>query len=357
MIETIETEEGLAGIADEWRKLGARYPSPLLQHEWYTACAHAFCPPEKLHIIVKRRDGRITAIAPLSLQTKQTKGRLEILGSEILCEPTGLLCEDREDLEALLAHIIALKRPTNLRRLPADSPENAFFESQNKGFAFQAERPSGSPWIPITMPWADYEKTISSKDRYTLRRARKRADGLGQVEFEVRRPTPGDVQGCFNELARIESLSWKEKNGTSLGSYAPLNKFFSRYMLSAAETGTLRVNFLTIDGSAIAFLMGVEHSRRYWVLKISFDESFAHCSPGVMLMHEVIHRAFESDLEAFEFLGTDEQWLHVWTNDVRKHVGIHLYPFSVGGLLKLGSDSSNYLRSRLPAFKQKSPKA
>jgi CelD/BcsL family acetyltransferase involved in cellulose biosynthesis len=356
MIETIDTPEGLAGIADDWRALAARFPTPLLQHDWFTACAHAFCPPEELQILLHRRDGRVTAIAPLSFERQHAKGRLEILGSEILCEPSGLLYERREDLEELLRHIVALQRPTILRRLPAQSPEVSFLESENKGFAFQAERQSGAPWIPITLPWSAYEQTISSKSRYTLRRARKRADMLGAVEFESRAPGKEDVQTCFGELAAIESRSWKEKNGTSIGTYVPLNRFFSRYMRSAAEAGILRVTFLRINGEAVAFLMGVVYANRFWVLKISFAESFAHCSPGVLLMHEVIRGAFDSDLEAFEFLGTDEPWLHTWTNDVHAFVGLHLYPFSFRGLINLGSDSTSYLVNRLSSRKHKAPK-
>jgi CelD/BcsL family acetyltransferase involved in cellulose biosynthesis len=126
-----------------------------------------------------------------------------------------------------------------------------------------------------------------------------------------------------------------------------LGTFFRRYMASAAAAGSLRVSFLTIDGTAVAFLMGVEYARRTWVLKIGFDEAFAHCSPGILLMHEAIRRAFGSRLDAFEFLGTDEPWLHLWTDEVHRFVGVHLYPFSISGLLTLGSDSSSYLLHRL----------
>ena len=162
--------------------------------------------------------------------------------------------------------------------------------------------------------------------------------------------------GCFAELSRIESQSWKEANGTSLGSYAPLQRFFQRYMVAAAEAGTLRIHLLRIGPTAVAFLMGVAYAGRMWVLKIGFDESFAACSPGVLLMHEAIRLAFEARMEAFEFLGTDERWLHVWTDEVHRHLGIHLYPFSLTGLLHLGSDSSSYLLHRIPGRRHAAPK-
>ncbi len=356
MIETIDTLAGLEGIAEEWRALARGFSSPLLQHEWFVAGAKAFCPPDELNVMVKRVDGKITAIAPLAFVNGLTKGRLEILGTEVLCEPSGLIYEKEAEAAELIDHIIALRKPTVFRRLPADAPVTTLLDAKNKGLGFQAERSSASPWLPITHPWNEFEQSISSKNRYTMRRARKRADALGTVAFDFRIPDENDVPNSFEDLVRIESLSWKEKNRTSLGAHTQLNRFFSEYMLSAAKAGILRVNFLTINGAAVAFLMGVEYANRYWVLKISFDEAFAHCSPGVILMHETIHHAVEEELEAFEFLGTDDPWLHVWTDDVHQFVGIHLYPLSLRGLINLGSDSSSYLLNRIPAFRSKSPK-
>jgi CelD/BcsL family acetyltransferase involved in cellulose biosynthesis len=354
MIETIDTVAGLERIADAWRSLACGFSSPLLQYEWFLAGAKAFCPPDKLDILVKRANGRISAIAPLALVKEHTKGRLEILGTEILCEPSGLLYDSEAEVAALIDHIIAQRKPTVLRRLPADSPVVGLLEAKHKGLGFQAERSSGSPWLPIILPWNEFEQSISAKNRYTLRRARKRADALGTVAFDFRVPGIQDVERSVDDLVRVEGASWKERKGTSLGSHPQLKRFFRGYMLSAAAAGTLRVNFLTINGAAVAALMGVEYANRFWVLKISFDEAFAHCSPGVLLMHEAIRRAVEHELEAFEFLGTDEPWLHLWTNDVHQYVGIHLYPLSLRGLMNLGSDSSSYLLNRLPAKKSRS---
>ena len=73
-------------------------------------------------------------------------------------------------------------------------------------------------------------------------------------------------------------------------------------------------------------------------------------------MHEVIHGAFDKKLEAFELLGTDEPWLHLWTGEIHQYVGIHLYPLSIRGLMNLGSESSGFILRRLPLVKNKSTK-
>lgn len=356
MIEIVETIEGMNGIAEEWRAVASRFPTPLLQYEWFEAAARAFCPPQKLQLLVLKRDGKVAAIAPLAILKAQTEGRLEILGTETLCEPSGFLYETRDDLNALIDHIIEMRMPSNLRRLAVDSREVEILDEKHKGLGFKLEHSTGSPWLPVTLPWTEYENTISSKDRYTFRRARTRADEFGKVEFVSVSPRPGEVGGCFDELVRIESLSWKEKEQTSLGAHPFLNPFFRRYMASSAAQGTLRVNFLKIDGIAVAFVMAVEFANRTWVLKISFDEAFAHCSPGILLMHEAIRLTFAWGQEAIEFLGTDEPWLHDWTNDVHHYVGIHLYPLSLRGLFALGSDGASYLLNRLPSLKSRADK-
>jgi len=202
------------------------------------------------------------------------------------------------------------------------------------------------------MPWSEYEKKLSSKSRYTLRRARKRAEERGSVHMEILSPTVDNIEQYLEEIFRVESLSWKEQDGASMSKDSELRRFFFHYTHSALRQRTLRIGFLRINSTVVAFQIAVEFSKRYWVLKIGYDESYAQCSPGVLLMHEAIQYAFDKKLEAFEFMGYDEQWLHMWTDEMHHFTGIHTYPISFKGLVNLGSDTSSYLLNRIPPVKR-----
>jgi CelD/BcsL family acetyltransferase involved in cellulose biosynthesis len=350
MIEVVNSLSRLRQLGDEWCVFAQQTVTPLLQHDWFMTSAEAFCPPEKLHILINRNDGKINAIAPLVLVRGTVVDRLEILGAQILCEPTGFIFSEDDGLRELIQYIVHMRKPTFFRRFDLESPESAMLVNQSKG-RFIFRKPSAAPWIPITQTWNEYEKKMSSRDRYTIRRARKRAEERGSVQLEVFSPDIHDVPKYMEEVFRVEALSWKELDGTSMGMDTSLGRFFYNYSLTAATKGMLRLALLRINSQVVAFQIAVVYANRFWVLKIGFDESFSHCSPGTLLMHETIHYAFEQKLETFELLGTDEPWLHMWTDEIHRYMSIHLYPASVGGLINLGGDASGYLRRRIPPAK------
>ncbi len=50
---------------------------------------------------------------------------------------------------------------------------------------------------------------------------------------------------------------------------------------------SLRIAFLRIAGRPVAMQIAVERAQRLWLLKIGYDEEYARCSPGQLLMLEV----------------------------------------------------------------------
>src|SRR5207247_7341021 len=64
-VEIIAEPLGLKPVAAAWNGLADRFQTPLLRHEWFAACAEAFCPPDRLHTVMVRRGGDVTGMPPL----------------------------------------------------------------------------------------------------------------------------------------------------------------------------------------------------------------------------------------------------------------------------------------------------
>ena len=58
--------------------------------------------------------------------------------------------------------------------------------------------------------------------------------------------------------------------------------------------------------------LAVECGERFWLLKIGYDEEFARCSPGVLLMLHTVRYAATRGLKSYELLGRVEPWTRVW---------------------------------------------
>ncbi|HZR47862.1 MAG TPA: GNAT family N-acetyltransferase [Candidatus Manganitrophaceae bacterium] len=351
MVEIVDRLEGLHALADSWNRLAEGFGSPLLRHEWFVSCAEAFCPPHRLFVAIVRSKGEVTAVAPLVSVRRTGTERLELLGCSPLFEPSGFLYAGAGPLEELVDGLLDLKMPLLLRRVPSESREALLLQSPDhaRGYLMIKET-EGTLWLSCAEGWADFEAGLSSSRRAGFRRAKKRAEGAGKVRFEVVSPGGENLDDYFQELVAVETAGWKGKDGTAIARDESLMRFFHLYSHRAAALGMLRLSFLRVDGKAIAVLLAVEYAGRLWVLKVGYDEAWAACSPGTLLMHETIRYAFEQRLDGFEFLGTDEPWIRVWTDRTHRYVSARTYPFSPQGLVGLGLDLSTQAAGRAAQF-------
>jgi CelD/BcsL family acetyltransferase involved in cellulose biosynthesis len=114
--------------------------------------------------------------------------------------------------------------------------------------------------------------------------------------------------------------------------------FFSSYGARAAARGTFRVNIMRIGGQPVAMQIASQSDGGYWLFKIGYDEAYARCSPGMLMLLESIRRAAQGGLESYEFLGKSAEWTAFWTETERPNCSLRYYPKSVGGMAALARD-------------------
>jgi CelD/BcsL family acetyltransferase involved in cellulose biosynthesis len=271
-----------------WDELARDAPSPVLQRSWAQAWAETIGRERRARFVVA--DG---ALAPLV----DRRSHWELLGERELFEPMDVL----GDAAALVAPLRRLRRPVVFRRLPASSPLVSL------GRAIPA---AGAPLLML--PWQPEKRHASD-----LRRARRRAEALGEVAIDVV-PTADALDEAFD----VEARSWRERQGTILARDAERGAFYRRYAQFAEASGELRVSFLRIGGRAAAMQIMVERARRVWLLKIAYDEELARCSPGQLLLEDTVRDAQARGLEAVEFLGSAAPWTRVWTKREHEYVRV-----------------------------------
>ena len=167
------------------------------------------------------------------------------------------------------------------------------------------------------------------------------AEAKGKVEFEVAPLSSDKINDYLTELFEVEAASWKGRTGTAMKSYKSLGQFFRYYSALESERGNLRLFFLRVNGKAIAAQLTVVHANRLWVFKIGHDESWSSCSPGILLMHNVIRYCFDEGLESCEMLGSDEPWLHIWGNEVHSVLTYRIYPRTFDAVIDLTGNFAN----------------
>jgi CelD/BcsL family acetyltransferase involved in cellulose biosynthesis len=330
------------GLEAAWRKLGEIGASPTEQYDWARTCAamNGTYVRRPLAVTVNRGE-ELVAVAPMDVKPVNGICRRVMLGVDLLHEPADILAADPQALDEI-AHVLAKDpAPISFGRLPADSPSTTALRSAFARRALILVRPRSSyPYLELNESWTKPEQHLKARRRSDLRRARRRADKLGNITSEVLTPAPEELAPLLDEVFDVEARSWKKEAGTAMACGSVEGVFFSKYAHAACLRGDLRLAFLRLDGQPIAVQLAVVQGGRFWLLKIGYDAQFASCSPGNLLMREAIAYAAKSRLAGFEFLGGNEPWIKPWTRLERASIAMRVYPHSLQGMAALAADTA-----------------
>jgi CelD/BcsL family acetyltransferase involved in cellulose biosynthesis len=337
---TITTLQGLADLELPWRLLGEEHGGPMEHFDWAMACASS-SPQCGLQCFAVTRGDRLVAVAPMGLRRIHGASRRVMLGVEDYFELTDLLASDAEALKQLTAAMARHRRPLLLGRLPADTPSLPALRKQFAKGWLVLERPQAAcPFIPLDASWSEPEAHLNSGRRSDLRRAQRKAEKLGRVVAEVLSPRVDELGTLLDEAFRVESLSWKGCERSSLVCDPAREAFYRRYARAACRQGMLRLCFLRIGGRAVAMQMAMVAGGGFWLLKIGYDAEYSQCSPGTLLLRESIAYAARAGLRSFEFLGQSEPWIELWTSHKHACVSLRIYPWNLRGAAALAADTA-----------------
>jgi CelD/BcsL family acetyltransferase involved in cellulose biosynthesis len=250
---------------------------------------------------------------------------------------------DATALEQLCASLTRLDRPVLLERVPADS---LTVTALGRAFRWPAmlvrrwARPY--PVVMLDPSWLEPESHLNPRRRSDLRRARRRAEDLGPVRFDLAAVTPEQLPRRLEQGLQVEAAGWKRQEGTAMLVDPAAGRFFTSYAAEACRQGSLLLNLMYVDEQPVAMQLAVEVGRRLWLLKIGYDESFARCSPGNLLLLETLRDSAARGLHSVEFLGRCEPWTEPWTTQEQRCVSLLAYPGTLRGLSSLARDGASY---------------
>jgi CelD/BcsL family acetyltransferase involved in cellulose biosynthesis len=313
-------------------------PTPMQSHIWNLACAESFPEGDPVLVTVQRR-GRTVGLVPLF--RPHGEKRLIFLGQDLF-EPTVLSYADDEACHALARALLTLKEPIFLRDVDTSSFMVQALQkacSESKRVCVMRPMPA-HPWLQLDESWLKPEEHLNSGRRSDLRRSRRNAEKFGPLSFQNITPTTDELEDILTEVFRVESANWKGEEGSGLAHDPTIQGFYRRFSQSAAEQGILRILLMKCGDQTAAVQLGVDYKNRFWLLKMGYDQSFARCSPGELLIVESIRLAVERGMEAYEFTGTPEAWTHKWTSTAHESASMRIYAAGMRGLVGVAAETT-----------------
>jgi len=138
----------------------------------------------------------------------------------------------------------------------------------------------------------DYESYFAGlgKMRRNLRLGRKKLESRGAVSVELRKGAAAS-EDFLSEFLALEASGWKGRNGTAILNDPKDVAFYTTLVRNFAAQGGLEWHIMRVREHVVAAQMGVRCGASLMLPKFAFNEEFAECTPGHLLMEEVIREA------------------------------------------------------------------
>ncbi|PVZ13021.1 GNAT family N-acetyltransferase [Actinomycetospora cinnamomea] len=322
MAEVRALDEGLVAA---WDRLALATGAPVFARPgWLRAWAGAFGKASALRALTVHRDGELAGVlpvvtAPLGVHTP--------VNSE-----TALIAPVLADADAageLAEHLLARRSVVDLDAVLADDPLTAALrDAAGRGRVpvLETHRCS-SPYVATVGDPADFLQRLSRNRRHGLKRLRNRLRDAGEVTFEVCDGGDGVLEERLREGLALEAREWKLAAGSAILSSPARVAFYTAGARWAAEVGVLRLAFLRVDGTAIAFGYCLQQGRTLHFLKLGMDDAHAKLGPGVLLTQHLVEHAFaEPEVAELDLLGENESYKADFATGIREQVRLRAYP-------------------------------
>lgn len=345
---SVETIDGLAGfesLRSEWGELLAASASDRLFLTWdwlYTFWQHlGACEPwdgRELAVVTVRRDGRLSAVAPLFRSGVRLglfpRRSLQLLG-------TGTIGSDYLDLivrrgeeaaiDRLAQHLEGESSILELGQLVGSGGRAAVLAEalERRGWRTLERVTNVCPFVDLAgHTWESYVASLGRSHRANLRRRLRKLEERFEVRFEQVR-SDEDLEEALDLLLALHLDRWKDRGGSDAFGAPAVEAFHRAVTRRALQRGWLRLFLLRLDGRPAAALYGFRYGDRFLFYQSGFASDFAPYSVGLVTMGLSIRSAIEEGVREYDLLHGDEAYKFLWASRTRELTRIELFPPSL----------------------------
>ena len=208
--------------------------------------------------------------------------------------PLGTPLVDREDAAETLDNMLdALSRPEMglpgvlvLPDMRLDGPVAGLLRAvaMARNLSVVVTEQVRRPFLESTLDANDYmAKSVSPHHRREMRRQWRRLSEHGELSYMVARQ-PEEIRYHLEEFLTLEDTGWKGRRKSSMVSDRYRAAFAREAINSLAETDSVRIHSLALNGEAIASMIVFVSAGDAWTWKTAYNETWAHYSPGKLLV-------------------------------------------------------------------------
>jgi CelD/BcsL family acetyltransferase involved in cellulose biosynthesis len=328
-IHPVTSEEDLAGLQDDWRRLSesAALPNVFTTYDWFRAwnrrrAREDMTGRRRVEVLALRDDGVVSGLVPMIRRETARFGvvvrKLEFLSSPADYNDLVVGGDSAGRIEAVVDHLAQTRDQwdvVDLRSLRETGNARAAIQSalSRAGLVHQTTPGDRSPFVPIDANWSEMVQRRSASSRGMLRTKQHRLDRMRDRGLRLR-----IVENVQNEPGLLDKLVALEAQKHIGGE--PMPPFLSRYREvfqdlfgTLGPRGWMYVALMEFGERPIAWQLGFRCGRKLWYYQTAYDHEFARLSPGTMLIPAVLDYGFGHGYDELDFLTGEERYKMNWS--------------------------------------------
>ena len=337
-------------VVPEWRALWVQAPDrePYSHPGWVAAYWAAFEPAAEPLVLTVRLRGRLVAVLPLIRESTVVDG----MPVRLLRAPMN---PHSFRVQLLTASDVTMRTPCaicdhlacmggwdllSIGRFPRAGAADRLGHCL-RCHGFPAILHSHSPTRFIAIPDAasgggdePWMQDVDGDLKKKVRRAWRQISQDFRSEPELETIDAADPE-ALTRFYEIEASGWKGREGTAIKCAPETLGFYNAVARAFAADRALRLHVLRVQGVAVAGAFSVVTAHRLFVLKWSYDETYAKYRPGQLLSREMLRDCSQRGLREMD-LGEDAAYKREWTPRTEDHEYLYVFNRTLYGRLLYG---------------------
>jgi CelD/BcsL family acetyltransferase involved in cellulose biosynthesis len=252
------------------------------------------------------------AIVPLYRKQEDGRRILRFVGGIDLTDYLGPICAPEDRFEVADALVSWLRDGAeewdefDAHNMPVPSGFAEFLVERADcgGFKFLIEQEETAALLTLPADFDSYLASLVSKERHELKRKQRR--------FLREQPTAtfrtATAETLEADLATFIELH-RDADGLKGHFMRPdIATFFERMAHAFMPSGWLRLDFLEVEGRALATTFGFEVDKTFYLYNSAYEPEARRLSPGLIQVAHLIEESIERGFDTFDFLRGPERY-------------------------------------------------
>ncbi len=329
--------EIVGDLAPEWRELcdASGDPLPFTRPEWVEAYFRCNDKARRFHILTVRIDGKLKAVLPLI----ERKHKLSHIPANIFrgpsdfnLWPSDISIAGEPERQMVAKELWGLIRNLGewdvieLPNIPLGGAAEDFLKAAtDDGFPSHRWEYMHSPLIRLaecagTENPADI--AVSSHLRKHLRQIIRKTEKEGGIEVLFSDKFDSALLG---QLYEMEASGWKGESGNAILLREKERRFHDEIATAAQNFGYLSLHALKLKGHVVAIALGFNYKKRYFGMKMGWDQNLKSYSLGHLLVHAILNDCLGHGITELHLMGLRSDWKEKWTKNTLPHSTCYIF--------------------------------